>query len=158
MNCNIVKIVPFELKYATAFKAINQAWIEEYFKMEQSDFKALDNPKENIIAKGGYIAVALLKDEVVGVCALIKMNHPKFDYELAKMGVTPKARGKKVGIQLGHHILQVAKDWGAKNVYIESNTILKPAINLYKKMGFKEIKGIDSPYERCNIQLVLEFK
>ncbi|GGG48076.1 hypothetical protein GCM10011414_17280 [Croceivirga lutea] len=156
MSITKVKIVPFESKYASAFKAINQAWIEEYFKMEASDFKALDHPKENIIAKGGYIAIALLDDEVVGVCGLIKMNDTEFDYELAKMGVTPKAQGKKVGIQLGQHILNVAKERGAKKIYIESNTILKPAIQLYRKMGFVEINGIKSPYERCNIQLVLE--
>ncbi len=38
-----------------------------------------------------------------------------------------------------------------------SNAKLKPAINLYKKLGFKRIVGERSPYERCNIQMLLTF-
>ncbi|WP_342749295.1 MULTISPECIES: hypothetical protein [Sphingobacterium] len=30
----------------------------------------------------------------MGVCLLIKMDHPAFDYELAKMAVSPKAQGR----------------------------------------------------------------
>ncbi|MCS2304494.1 hypothetical protein NXX23_23480 [Bacteroides ovatus] len=46
------------------------------------DYKALDHPKEYILDKGGAILVALYKDEPVGVCALCKMDHPLYDYEL----------------------------------------------------------------------------
>lgn len=152
-----IKIVPFSPEYAKAFKAINQQWIEKYFKMEPSDFKALDHPQENIIDQGGYIAVALLGKEVVGVCALIKMDGNRFDYELAKMGVTPKAQGKRVGYLLGQHIIAKAKGLGAKNIFIESNRVLVPAIKLYEKLGFVEIEGPLSPYERADIQMECRF-
>ena len=42
---------------------------------------------------------------------------------------------------------------GATRVYLESNTILEPAINLYRKLGFKSVEGGASPYGRCNIQM-----
>ncbi|RYY25293.1 MAG: MarR family transcriptional regulator, partial [Chitinophagaceae bacterium] len=48
------------------------------------------------------------------------------------------------------------RELGARKVYLESNTKLEPAINLYYKLGFKKIAGAPSPYERCNIQMELE--
>ncbi len=153
---NQVNIVDYNDSYREAFKSLNQEWIERYFVMEEMDHKALDHPKEYILDNGGYIAVALLHNEPVGVCALIKMQHEHFDYELAKMGVSPKAQGLGIGYQLGLTIIDKAKEFGATYVYIESNTKLKPAINLYKKLGFVEVKGIETPYERCDIQLELK--
>ena len=72
MPSHTIQIVPFEMKYANDFKALNEEWISQFFKMERMDYLALDNPKEYILDKGGYIAVALKDDTVVGVCALIK--------------------------------------------------------------------------------------
>lgn len=149
-----VQIIDYNESYKEAFKTINQQWIERHFEMEEIDLKALNNPKEYILDKGGHIVVALLEGEPVGVCALIKMDHPEFDFELAKMGVTPKAQGKGVGFKIGQELVKKAQKIGAKTIYLESNTLLKPAINLYKKLGFKEIKGTNSPYQRCDIQMV----
>ncbi|MGI9551158.1 MAG: bifunctional helix-turn-helix transcriptional regulator/GNAT family N-acetyltransferase [Aurantibacter sp.] len=151
-----VRIVPFEDKYRVHFKKLNEEWISKYFKMEEMDHKALDHPEEYILKNGGHIAVALFEDEPVGVCALIKMKHPRYDYELAKMGVSPKARGKGIGWLLGIAVTEKAKSLGAKKIYLESNTVLKPAISLYRKLGFKKVAGEPTPYERCNIQMELE--
>ena len=153
-----VKIVDYNDNYQFAFKTINQEWIERYFEMEEMDLKALDHPKEYIINKGGHILVALLDEEPVGVCALIKMNHPDYDYELAKMGVSPKAHGKGIGYLLGKTLVEKAQNLGARTLYLESNTILKPAINLYKKLGFIEIKGMETPYKRCDIQMAMHLQ
>lgn len=123
--------------------------------MEAMDHRYLDHPRENILNKGGYIAVALLNDEPVGVCALVKMEGHIYDYELAKMGVSPSAQGKGIGFLLGKAIVDKARELKARNVFIESNTVLGPAINLYKKLGFVQVKGIETPYERSNIQMEL---
>ncbi|WP_109300368.1 bifunctional helix-turn-helix transcriptional regulator/GNAT family N-acetyltransferase [Aquimarina sp. AU474] len=150
-----VKIISYESKYKSHFRDLNTQWITTFFKMEDTDRKALDYPEEYIINKGGSIIIALYENEPVGVCALIKMDDPNYDYELAKMAVSPKAKGKGIGWLLGKAIIQQAQSLNAKNVYLESNTILKPAINLYHKLGFKKIAGHPTPYERCNIQMVL---
>ena len=44
---------------------------------------------------------------------------------------------------------------GARKVYLESNTILTPALSLYEKLGFQTLPddARASPYERCNIQM-----
>ena len=148
-----VQIVPYDEKYQTAFRALNEEWITSYFQMEEADYKALDNPKEYILDKGGKIFVALYENEPVGVCALIKMNDPDYDYELAKMAVSPRIQGKSIGWLLGQAVLNAAKELGASNVYLESNTSLKPAINLYHKLGFNKVVGRSTPYARCNIQM-----
>ena len=151
-----VKIVAYEPKYQNAFKALNEEWISKYFEMEETDYKALDNPNEYILDKGGKILVALYQNEPVGVCALIKMQDGVFDFEMAKMAVSPKAQGKSIGWLLGQAIIETARELGAKKIYLESNTILKPAINLYYKMGFEKITGMATPYKRCNIQMELK--
>jgi len=150
-----VQIVDYKPDYQQAFRDLNEQWISKYFKMEAADHKALDNPQQNIIDKGGHILVALYNNEPVGVCALMKMDDPVYEYELAKMAVSPKAQGKSIGWLLGKAIIEKARSLGAKKLYLESNTILEPAINLYHKLGFQKVIGHATPYERCNIQMEL---
>ena len=150
-----IRIVNYQSKYQHAFKELNVEWIKAYFTMEEEDYKALDNPDEYILKLGGAIVVALFDDEPAGVCALMKMNDEKYDYELVKMAVSPKFHGKGIGYLLGKAVIEKAKQMDAKVIYLESNTILKPAINLYHKLGFTKVQGLDSPYERCNIQMEL---
>ncbi len=121
----------------------------------QTNYKALDNPKEYILDKGGRIFVALYKEELLGVCALIKMDDNTYDFELAKMAVSPKTQGKSIGWLLGITVINAARKLGATKIYLESNTMLKPAINLYYKLGFHKIVGRVTHYKRCNIQMEL---
>jgi DNA-binding MarR family transcriptional regulator/predicted GNAT family N-acyltransferase len=150
-----VKIIDYEPKHQQAFKQLNEQWITTWFKMEEADHKSLDDPQGYILKKGGHILVALYNDEPVGVCALIKMDDPEYDFELAKMAVSPTMQGKNIGWLLGTAILEKARLLGADKIYLESNTILKPAINLYHKLGFRKVAGHTTPYERCNIQMEL---
>lgn len=83
------------------------------------------------------------------------MNDPTYDFEMAKMVVSPKAQGKNMGWLLGQAVINAAKERGASKIYLESNTTLKPAINLYYKLSFHKIAGLPSPYKRSNIQMEL---
>jgi DNA-binding MarR family transcriptional regulator/N-acetylglutamate synthase-like GNAT family acetyltransferase len=148
-----VEIVEFQPQYIEAFKQLNVEWITTWFKMEEADYKLLDHPKENIIDKGGRILFALYKNKPVGTCALVKMENGTF--ELSKMAVSPEAKGKGIGLLLGNSAIKLAEGMGAKRLYLESNTVLKPAISLYYKLGFKKITAAPSPYERSNIQMEL---
>ena len=150
-----IQIVPYQPAHQAAYKALNEAWISAYFTMEPSDYHALNDPEGYILSKGGKILVALLNGEPVGVCALIKMHNSIYDYEMAKMAVSPKTQGKHIGWQLGQASIETAKALSASILYLESNTVLQPAINLYRKLGFQVIKGYPSPYTRCNIQMEL---
>lgn len=153
-----VQIVPYEDKYQTHFRSLNEQWISTYFKMEPSDSLALDNPREAILETGGKIFVALYENVPVGVCAMIKMEDLEYDYELAKMAVAPAVQGKNIGMLLGETVIKTARELGASKIYLESNTILAPAIKLYQKLGFQKVVGRSTPYERCNIQMELNLK
>ncbi len=153
---DVIQIIPYSDQYQSFFASLNEKWITKHFKMEEVDRKSLYDPQGYILDKGGHIIVALHNNVPAGVCALIKMDHPEYDYELAKMAVTEESRGLGIGKQLGLAIIEKARTLGAKNVYLESNTVLKPAINLYRKLGFVEIPPTFTPYERCNIQMVVE--
>jgi N-acetylglutamate synthase-like GNAT family acetyltransferase len=115
----------------------------------------LEDPEKQILAKGGYIVIARYRGSVVGTCALIR--HDANRIELAKMAVDDSAKGKGIGYLLGQRCVDKARELNYRQVFLESNTKLKPAINLYKKLGFKRIIGEPSPYERCNIQMLLTF-
>ncbi|RZJ68576.1 MAG: GNAT family N-acetyltransferase [Flavobacterium sp.] len=153
-----IRIVEFEDKYATAFKELNEEWITAYFTMEESDYKALGNPQANILDKGGKILVALDDEQPVGVCALIKMNDPEYDFELAKMAVSPSAQGKGIAMMLCNAAIKTAKDLGATKIYLESSRKLTPAMRLYEKLGVKDVTGRPTPYSRCDIQMELDIR
>lgn len=148
-----VQIVDYEPGHAKAFHDLNEEWITTWFTMEPEDHHALDHPREHILDGGGHIYIALYKGEVVGTCAIIKMKDGGF--ELAKMAVSPRAKGKGIGWLLGRACIEKARALGGTRVYLESNTRLKPAISLYHKLGFRKIAGPPSPYERCDIQMEL---
>lgn len=150
-----IEIVPYAPRYREAFKSLNEEWIKKYFHMEESDSKALGNPEENILKKGGHIFVALYKGSPAGVCALCKMDDPVYNYELSKLAVSPAAQGRGIGVLLGKAAIGKAEELGAEKLYLESNTILEPAIHIYRKLGFKKIAGRETEYQRCNIQMEL---
>lgn len=145
-------IVTFTPEHAAAFKALNLDWIRRHWEPEPADFDALDHPNK-LLEAGGHIFIAKLGKEVVGTCALLKMDGASF--ELAKMAVDDKAKGLGIGQRLGEIVVAKARELNASRVYLESNTVLEPAIHLYRKLGFQPVDGPASPYARCNIQMEL---
>jgi len=148
-----IRIVDYAPIYQSAFKALNVEWISKYWALEEPDYNVLDDPDDYILNQSGTILIALDKDIPVGCCALIKMDSD--NYELAKMVVSPKAQGKGIGLLLGEKIIERATLMNVKRLYLESNTVLAPALKLYEKLGFKHMEGATSPYDRCNVQMEL---
>ena len=150
-----IELIEYRAEHATSFRDLNYEWINEHFEVEESDSAMLEDPEKHIIAKDGYIVIATYKSSVVGTCALIR--HDANRAELAKMAVDDSAKGKGIGYLLGQRCVDKARELNFREVFLESNTKLTPAINLYKKLGFKRIIGEPSPYVRCNIQMSLTF-
>lgn len=149
----MIEIVDFRPSYSIFFREVNYAWIRKHFVIEDSDRKMLEDPQTYILKNGGAVLIALLDGSPVGTCALIKINDDTF--ELAKMAVSDQAKGKKIGWEIGLAIIKKARQLGAKKIFLETNSVLTPAINLYKKLGFKDTSGQESPYSRCNLQMEL---
>lgn len=151
-----LQIVPFEPRYRRAFYELNKAWIDAYFTMEPKDHESLEHPERSVLKPGGQILVALVADKPVGVCALMVCDRPGYRFELAKMGVDPAYRGRGIGKALCLAALDLARELGARKVFLESNTVLEPAIGLYRSLGFREVTVGASPYRRSNIQMEVE--
>lgn len=153
-----ITIVPFKRKYKSDFIRINREWLKKYFEdegLEKEDERLLNNPEKEIINKDGEIFFAILNNEVVGTCAIIKIDD--FSFELAKMGVTEKAQGKQIGKKLALTSIGYAVEKGAAKLKLSTNIKLVAAINLYKKLGFKEIaKKDDRRYKRALIYMELD--
>ncbi len=148
-------IIEFEPRYSEAWRELNLAWIREHWEPEPSDYRVLDHPVEEVIKPGGHILLAEQDGEIVGTVALMKMADG--GYELAKMAVAGRARGQGLGALLGRAAIALARQLGATRVFLESNSVLKPALALYRKLGFTEVSGESSPYQRCNVQMELRF-
>ncbi|MDN3689391.1 GNAT family N-acetyltransferase [Cyclobacterium jeungdonense] len=146
-----VKILPFSDALAPYFLAINREWIEQYFFLEPFDLAQLQTPRETLINSGGEVLFAEWKGEIVGTVGLKSSGNGQ--YELIKMGVLPKARGQNIGMLLGQAALDWAKKRGAQKVLLYSNSILVPAIALYRKLGFREIPMEPGTYQRCDVKM-----
>lgn len=134
-----------------AFRQLNVEWITRYFALEPADLKALDHPQEYILEPGGCILLAERAGQVVGACALVKLSG-EAGYELAKMAVSPRVQGQGLGYRLGQAAVQRARELGAARLYLESNSVLTPAISLYRKLGFQPVANPPaSPYARANV-------
>ncbi|MCK5425224.1 MAG: MarR family transcriptional regulator [Emcibacter sp.] len=145
-----VEIVPFHVKYRKDWYDINKEWVEKYFSMEAADGKTLENPERHILAEGGEIYFALVKDEVLGAVGLKHQGNG--EYELTKMGVRPKAQGLGIGGKLIEIIIDRFHARGGEKLYLETNAILKPAIALYEKYGFVQVESRDNtPYTRADV-------
>ncbi|MDO1500697.1 GNAT family N-acetyltransferase [Winogradskyella maritima] len=152
-----MQIVSYQPEYAKAFYDLNIEWLITFFYVEPFDEEVLSKPQHYIIGKGGHIFFAVKDDSVLGTVALMPTNNVKI-FELTKMAVSPEARGQKIGQQLMQQCIDFAEsqNWDALMLY--SNTILENAIYIYRKYGFKEIPvEPNSPYERSNIKMLLEF-
>lgn len=153
-----VRIVYYESRYQPVFRSLNEQWITRHWQLEEHDLECIDHPQESIIDKGGHIFVTLYRDESVGVCALCKMEDSRYEYELTKLTVSSAVQGKSIGYLLCRAAVDKAQSLGAKNIFLESNTLLKPAIHTYKKLGFRELAKYHPAYARGDIQMELILK
>ncbi|MBC7863383.1 MAG: GNAT family N-acetyltransferase [Bacteroidia bacterium] len=152
-----LEIIDYLAEHQPAFSALNIAWIEKSFVVEEVDRIVLGDPEKYILSKGGQIIMAQYENAIVGTVALKKLNDTTL--ELTKMAVDENYRGLKIGYHLGVAILEKAKNSGAKKVELFSNTKGSAiAILLYRKLGFKEIPLGEKGYDRADIRMEISFE
>ena len=151
-----VEIVDYQPLYKKTFYELNRKWIETYWELEPHDIEVLENPEKYILDRGGHIFVAVYNGYPVGVCALCPMSEDSgYDFELAKLAVNNSIQRKGIGRRLCEAVVNKARELGGVKLFLESNTRLKPAIALYRKLGFKELPEYHPAYARGDIQMEL---
>src|SRR5258708_6372062 len=114
-----VLIRSFQSEDAVDFRLLNEEWITRHFRLEEKDSRTLSDPGQYILLPGGYIAMAMVQEEAVGCCALIRLDDTSF--EVAKMAVTPAWQGQGLGRKLLEHVIQHARELKA-SVYTWKRT------------------------------------
>lgn len=148
-----IEIIAYQPHHQPWFEKFNRTWIEKFFWMEPIDVEVLQNPNLHILNKGGYIFMAQYHREMAGTVALKYVKAGV--YEFTKMAVDEKFQGKKIGLALAEAAIEKARAQQATAIILYSNTQLKPAIQLYKKLGFNEVE-LDGVYKRSDIKMQLD--
>jgi putative acetyltransferase len=144
----------FQAGDETAFRLLNEQWIERYFKIEAKDQSTLSDPRKTIIEPGGAILLATANGRGVGCCALLRISDHEF--EVAKMAVAPEFQGRGIGCTLLSATIEEARSLGATRLYLETSHVLKPAIALYESLGFRHIDPtniVPSVYARADVYM-----
>lgn len=144
-----MKIIPFEEKYRQDFIDFNTDWIVSNFGfLEEHDKETFEKIDEEIKA-GAMIFFAVENDIALATCMAVPMEGTT--WEICKLGSNKKLPHKGAGSAVFKASMDWALSHGAERLFILSNSKLKPALHIYRKYGFKEIKLKDYEYIRGDI-------
>jgi len=92
----------------------------------------------------------LIDDEstIKGSFALYRVDRSRA--EIRKMYFDPSIRGIGLGTWAMHFLIREAKAMGYQTLTLETASVLKEAISLYKKMGFQTVPGLCHSH-RCDV-------
>lgn len=131
------------------FSVLNEYGIGEFTHHSDDSL----NEIEQSFAGGFFGLIKNEEEEIVGTFGLYKLNETSC--EIRKMYLLPKARGNGLGKWMVRFLIEKARQLGYKKIELDTASVLLEAIELYKKMGFKEVKASnDSP--RCDRAFEME--
>ena len=84
----MLEIINYESRYHHDYKHISLEWLHEHNLYEDVDGEMLDHPRREVLDKDGFIFLAKLNEQIVGIVILL----PLFGntYELLKLGVSKR--------------------------------------------------------------------
>lgn len=145
----IMELVKFEEKYRQSFIDFNTDWIVFNFGfLEEHDKETFEKIDEEL-NNGAMIFFAVENEIPLACCMAMPMENTT--WEICKLSSNKNVPHKGAG----NLVFKASMDWalnhGAKRLFIISNTKLKPALHIYEKNGFKEMKLDDYEYVRGDI-------
>jgi len=148
-------ITEYHPAYKDAFKALNMAWLNQYFDIEPVDEFVLSNPEEAILKNGGKILFAIKGGQPIGTAALKIMDDDRL--ELTKMTVHEHYRGHGIGSMLCRHAISLSRQLGVKELVLFSHTRLPDALHIYRNIGFNETEVDKTKYKRADVMMKFTF-
>ncbi len=156
-------LVPFKIRQATnadtpQIKELIFSVLEEYgLKADPAITDADLNDIENSYLRSGgmFDVVESASGMLVGTVGLFPLKSSVC--ELRKMYLAKSCRGLGLGRKLLDRILGQAKQMGFKQVELETASVLKEAINLYERYGFRELARSQMA-SRCDQAYVLDLQ
>ena len=118
---------------------------KKYLAIQNYDDE-LDNLSHKYGLPDGRLYLAYYNHDLAGCIALKKIDNVKC--EMKRLYVRPAYRKLHIGSALVHQIISDAKSIGYKYMFLDTLPFLQEAINMYKKVGFKETSSYNnSPME-----------
>ena len=151
-----IEIIDYQERYKQNLYDLTVEWLEKYLYLEEEDRLFLNDPEGTVIEKGGFIFFAKAGDELLGTVSLIRKSEKVF--ELAKLAVTEKAKGKGIGSILMDKFVETAKEQGIETIVLYTNHILIPAIKLYEKYGFQKMPAKENKYLEGDVYMELNLE
>ena len=130
--------------------------LREYgLKPDPADTDAdLNDIEASYLARGGLFQVLETPDgRIIGSVGLYPLGPGVC--ELRKMYLAPAARGQGQGRRLLEHALAAARARGFRRIVLETATVLKEAIALYRRYGFQPYQA-DHVASRCDQTYALD--
>lgn len=158
---NHLRIVDYSPRWREDFARLNIEWLERWFVVEPIDREVLSDPETHILAQGGHVIFAVTDshdgvERAIGTVALLREDEGT--YELTKMAVAPEARGGGIGRRLMMAALDRFHASNGRELFLESNKKLAPALALYESVGFRHRPAPrpGSHYGRADVYMVWE--
>jgi GNAT superfamily N-acetyltransferase len=151
---NKIEFIDYNDTFKDDLKRLTLEWLEKYVSVEPEDLLFIDSPTSYVLDKGGYIFLAKYNNEIIGTVSLYKLADNRF--ELAKLAVTEKYKGLKLGSQLMQFAIDKSREVGAKQIILYTTKRLEAAYNLYLQFGFKEILDVKQKYIEADIIMELD--
>lgn len=144
-----MEIIEYTSRYKEDFIQFNTDWIIDNFGfLEPEDMETFEKIDEELAA-GAMIYFAVEGETPLATCMAKPVDG--FTWEICKLGSNKHKNHKGCGSAVFGAAVGWAIGHGAKRLFIISNSKLKPAIHIYQKFGFEEIKLDDYAYMRGDI-------
>jgi putative acetyltransferase len=152
--------MPFPIRLATnddvpAIRAVLFSVRSEYGVLGDigANDTDLDDLEGNYFRNGGcFEVVEDAEKRIVGCAGLCPLNPCRA--ELCKMYIEKAARGRGLGRRLLEDLLEAACRGGFREVWLETNSVLTEAINLYTRYGFQPVEA-EHLLQRCDVAYLL---
>ncbi len=107
------------------------------------------------LAAGGEFWIVERQGQVVGTAAYYPIERGHQAVEIRKMYLLPALRGKGLGKYLLQQLEEAIAAKGFKEIWIETASVLKEAVQLYQRSGYQSATGVET--QRCDRVYVKEF-
>lgn len=144
-----MELIEYDAKYKDDFIQFNKDWIIDNFGfLEKEDIETFEKIDEEL-ADGAMIYFAVENGVALATCMAKPMGNDT--WEICKLASNKQKTHTGCGSAVFGAAVQWAVSHGAKRLFLLSNSKLKPALHIYEKYGFHEIKLDNYEYVRGDI-------
>ena len=152
----------FRLREATtddarAIRAVVVAVMDEYGL--SSDLEGNDADLRDFVTAyhergGAFRVVTSTEGDIVGCGGLYPIDERQA--EIRRMYLLPRARGLGIGRKLLEELISLAKERRFERVVLETASVLKEAISLYRNRGFVPVAHRGAALRKCDQAYALQ--